>query len=93
LTGNDPLMVVPWVLQQQRMRLALRSANPELNTRAIRRGALQTMAMNGVPTKTLMTFSGHTNEETLKRYLNYGKDLGTERVGGQAAARFLAPRH
>jgi len=47
------------------MRQALRIANPDLNTRAMRRGALQTMANNNVPPDTLMTFSGHTNIETV----------------------------
>lgn len=82
---------VPWVKQQQLMRQALRIANPDLNTRAMRRGALQTMANNNVPPDTLMTFSGHTNIETLKRYLNYGRNLGTEAVAGVQAAAHLAP--
>jgi integrase len=89
-TGPPHPLVVPWVLQQQRMRAALRMSNPTLNTRAIRRGALQTMAKAGVPTETLMMFSGHTNVETLKRYLDYGRHLGTAKVAGQQAATLLA---
>ena len=87
LKGSNPTFVVPWVLQQQRMRTALRLASPTLNTRAIRRGSLQAMAMQGVPPETLMTFSGHTNVETLKRYLDYGRLLGTQIQSGQAAAK------
>jgi integrase len=88
--GGPHPFVVPWVLQQQRMRAALRMANVSLNTRAIRRGALQTMASQGVPTETLMTFSGHTNVETLKRYLDYGRHLGSAQTAGQQAATLLA---
>jgi hypothetical protein len=77
------------------MRCDLRAASPNtaqpLTTRAIRRGALQTMAKNGVPVETLLTFSGHTNVNTLKRYLNFGRILSVEEAGAQAAARFLAP--
>jgi integrase len=79
-TGPPHPLVVPWVLQQQRMRAALRMSNPTLNTRAIRRGALQTMAKAGVPTETLMMFSGHTNVETLKRYLDCTGTPGPVRV-------------
>ena len=77
------------------MRTDLRTASPNsekpLTTRAIRRGALQTMAKNGVPVETLLTFSGHTNVNTLKRYLNFGRILSVEEAGARVAASFLAP--
>lgn len=44
---------------------------PRLEQRSIRRGALQTMAANGVDEETLMRFSGHTQVNTLRRYLNW----------------------
>jgi integrase len=71
---------------------ALRQARPELNLRAMRRGALQTMALAGVDAETLMEFSGHTNVMTLKRYLDWGRLHGQAAAAGQAAARLLAGR-
>jgi hypothetical protein len=49
------------------------------------------MAKNGVPVETLLTFSGHTNVNTLKRYLNFGRILSVEEAGARVAASFLAP--
>ena len=69
---------------------AIRAADPELNLRAMRRGALQTMALAGVSAETLMTFSGHTNDKTLKRYLDWGRLFGAAETAGRAAARHLA---
>ena len=43
-----------------------------------------------LPVETLLTFSGHTNVNTLKRYLNFWRILSVEEAGAQAAARFLA---
>ena len=40
--------------------------------RSVRRGSLQAMAQAGVPLELLMRFSGHTQEKTLLRYLNWG---------------------
>ena len=72
---------------------ALRSVDGKLSTRALRRGALQAMAMQGTDMQTLMQFSGHKNEETLKRYLNWGRMYGAGQVAGrQAATRALGLR-
>lgn len=43
-----------------------------LTLRSLRRGSLQQMAANGVSIQDLMVFSGHTQEKTLMRYLNFG---------------------
>jgi hypothetical protein len=72
---------------------ALRVANPSLNLRAMRRGALQTMALGGTPAEVLMSYSGHTNVATLKRYLDWGRLLGTAATAGAEAARPLAGSH
>lgn len=78
------------------MRQALRDSSPSasspMTTRGIRRGSLQNMAINHVPIETLLTFSGHTNVNMLKRYLDWGRLLGVEETNAQAAARFLAPQ-
>lgn len=58
LTGND-------------LKEAIRKADPQLEQRSLRRGALQTMAANGVSEETLMRYSGHTQVGTLRRYLNW----------------------
>ena len=71
---------------------AIRASDAELNLRAMRRGALQTMALAGESAATLMQFSGHTNERTLKRYLDWGRLFGVEMAAGSAAALHLAPR-
>ena len=62
-----------------------------LSTRAIRRGALQAMALKKVPIPALMKFSGHTNETTLKRYLDWGRTLKVEEDEAEMAAFHLAP--
>lgn len=69
---------------------ALRAVNPVLSQRAIRRGSLQAMAAAGTDFETLRTFSGHTSDETLKRYLDWGRKAGLMAERGAAAARHLA---
>ncbi len=50
---------------------ALRTANPNLEQRSIRRGSLQLMSKT-VPEEILLQISGHTNLTMLRLYLNYG---------------------
>ena len=50
----------------------LREVNPDLESRSIRRGALQAMARCGVDQDVMMHFSGHTNLAMLNRYLDFG---------------------
>mgnify|MGYP001573383159 FL=1 len=50
----------------------LREIRPRLQGRSLRRGSLQCLAAAGVPTETLLAFSGHTQLETLLRYLDFG---------------------
>jgi integrase len=75
------------------VRDTLRTANPFLGLRAMRRGSLQTMASNDVPLAVLMTFSGHTQERTLLRYLGWGRHAGQMAEQGREAARHLAGTH
>ena len=86
-----PTHSLSYIQHQQLMRQALRIADPSLNTRAIRRGALQAMAQKGIPPETLMTYSGHTNINTLKRYLDWGRHLGQEITNAKEASTLLAP--
>ena len=53
--------------------VALRRAHPKLECRSVRRGALQCLANAGVSDSVLMQISGHTQLQTLKRYLQWGK--------------------
>ncbi len=51
----------------------LRRVDTMLECRSIRRGAIQTMATAGIPEPIIMMISGHTQPQTLKRYLNWGR--------------------
>jgi hypothetical protein len=81
---------LPLAKRMSAMCRAIRVANPKLSLKSLRRGSLQTMAQNGTPIDTLMTFSGHKEVETLKRYLDWGRLLGTATTQGVLAARPLA---
>jgi integrase len=74
------------------MLAALRTADPNLNLRATRRGSLQALAQAGVPLDTVMTFSGHKEQKTLLRYLNWGKEANAVHEQAFDAARHLAPQ-
>ena len=69
---------------------ALRLANPALSCRAVRRGALQTIARSSdVSEETLMRMSGHKNVNTLHRYLDWNAVNEKAHLAAQAAARNL----
>ena len=68
---------------------ALKMVNKEYTTRAIRRGALQAMAINNVPLKDIMAYSGHKSEETCKRYLDWGRLCINTHKAMEAAATHL----
>ena len=55
----------------------LRAAGGSKNfdNRSIRHGALQWLAQAGAPVKTLLRFSGHSSEASLRTYLGFGKLL------------------
>jgi integrase len=56
------------------LKLALRSTGDRaLEQRSVRRGALQQLAAQGLPTSTLLLFSGHTTARMLMRYLGHGR--------------------
>jgi len=57
---------------------ALRVVERQLESRSLRRGALQTMAAAGVDEEDLRAFSGHTTIAMLHRYLAWGA-IGTKR--------------
>jgi integrase len=72
--------------------MAMRVVNPDFTVRAIRRGALQAMAIRDVKDDTLCTFSGHTSTATLNRYLNWTGSNGAVATNARAAALFLEVR-
>jgi integrase len=56
------------------LKIALRSTGDRaLEQRSIRRGALQQLAAQKMPTAVLLLFSGHTTERMLMRYLGHGR--------------------
>lgn len=70
---------------------ALRAVDRHLETRSLRRGALQALASAGVSEEDLLHFSGHTTVKMLRRYLEWGR-INAERAGRQAAhAHILHP--
>jgi hypothetical protein len=66
---------------------SLRLVDPQLESRSIRRGALQHMATRGVPATVLMSFSGHGSVSMLKVYLGHGvlleDEAGKQRLAAQ----------
>ena len=76
---------------QQQLLAALRSVNPLLEQKSMRRGSLQALAAQGVDARTLMHYSGHTQERTLNRYLNWGKESGEMRQRTTSVAHHLWP--
>ena len=69
---------------------ALRAADPTLTQRAMRRGALQTLAADpSVTSETIMSFSGHRSVDMLKRYLDWGRLFSNGRDRAVAAAANL----
>ena len=72
---------------------ALKAVNSTLTQRAMRRGALQALAADPTVTAaTMMTFSGHKREETLRRYLDWGRAFANLRELGLKAAKNLFRR-
>jgi hypothetical protein len=47
------------------------------------------MSQAGVPSETLMTFSGHKRVDTLMRYLNWGAEAAGRAEEARAAAAHL----
>jgi integrase len=72
------------------VRAALRRVDPLLECRSLRRGALQTMALAGVPANVLMEYSGHTTERMLRVYLGWGRLLRSVTTTTAAAGTTLA---
>jgi len=68
----------------------LKTVDPQLEQRSIRRGALQELASKGIDEPTLMTFSGHKSVEMLRRYLEWGRKSHHRTAQAQAAAAGLA---
>ena len=64
-----------WLFPQvlgEHLKLALRRANPLLEQRSIRRGALQFLSGQGLGDEKLLVYSQHRSVQTLRRYLDFG---------------------
>ncbi|MBS1986799.1 hypothetical protein JST99_02615, partial [Candidatus Dependentiae bacterium] len=62
-------------LTTKSMLKVFRSVDKTMEAKSLRRGALQCLASN-FPLPMVLHFSGHTNERTLLRYLNWGASAG-----------------
>ena len=79
-------------LKQQRTHWAeltrlVKEECPDWDLRSFRRGALSTMARNGVPLEVLLQFSGHKNIPMLLRYLQFGLHAGDRAEKAAVAAQ------
>lgn len=54
---------------EKKMHADLTAANNDIDLRAVRRGGLTQMALNGYPLTSIMLFSQHRSVDILKRYL------------------------
>ena len=63
-------------VQGKHVKEALRRADPKLEQRSLRRGAIQTLAGSGLGDEEMLKYSGHANVQMLRRYLNFGKLSG-----------------
>jgi integrase len=75
----------------RRGRELLRLSSPSYDLRAIRRGAAQTLARDGVPMSTILLFTRHTSLTTLRRYLGFGQAKSEEASAASRAASALWP--
>lgn len=68
------------------------SGSESMESRSLRRGALQTLALAGTDEQTLMLFSGHSRPATLMRYLDFGSKASSRKTKTtEAAAAWLIP--
>eukprot|EP00796_Vickermania_ingenoplastis_P007808 gene7808-biopygen5237 len=64
---------------------------PDATLQSLRKGAVLHLANKGVPEDQLMRITGHTQVNTLRKYLGYGRQLTAEGVAAQANAGLLHP--
>ena len=69
----------------------LKTLDPQLEARSLRRGSLQTLATKGASHEQLLHFSGHKSIASLLRYLNWGAIVGREESELAALGSLLAP--
>jgi hypothetical protein len=71
---------------------ALKSVNPRIEARSLRRGSLTALALSGASVETLLGFSHHKSPDMLFRYLGWGMDLKAGMDRGSQAAQVLLPK-
>eukprot|EP00760_Papus_ankaliazontas_P026207 PhM_4_TR3017/c2_g5_i3/m.89411 len=72
-------------------RLEVRVTNPLYDLRAVRRGAAQALAADGISLSTVMLFTRHATVGMLRRYLGFGQAKSEEASKATAAASVLWP--
>ena len=75
------------------MLTTFRRVDKRLEAKSVRRGALQHLALNGIPMETLMQFSGHYREKTLLRYLGWGRTAKAQHRSMITAGQLLFQQH
>eukprot|EP00796_Vickermania_ingenoplastis_P012495 gene12494-biopygen9053 len=63
----------------------------EATLQSLRKGAVRHLAQQGVPEDQLMLMTGHTQINTLRKYLGYGRQLTAEGAEAQGNAVLLHP--
>lgn len=71
---------------REQVRGALHQLSPEAALPSLRKGAVRHLADMGIPESELMRMTGHTREDTLRRYLGYGLHLTKEGAVAQVNA-------
>ncbi|KPA73093.1 TATE DNA Transposon [Leptomonas pyrrhocoris] len=92
--GPQQLLFAPLGPIKDSVRAALRFVNAEAALPSIRKGATRCLAASTRTEEEVMRLTGHTRNDTLQRYLGYGRHLTAEAVIAQdnAARVLLAPR-
>jgi hypothetical protein len=80
-------------MTSSQMRRCYQLIDPRMEAKSVRRGSLQAMAACGVDHKTLMLYSGHLQETTLLRYLNWGRLSNINSTTMAVAGEHLIPTH
>jgi hypothetical protein len=88
-TEENVIFLTPYEELCNVIRTSMRTCDSTYEMRSPRRGALCCMAEAGVDLKTLRTFSGHTSNRMILRYLGWGMSHGKAKKKAKKAAKHL----
>lgn len=84
--GRHQLIFPDSIEHREKILHATKRVHPLASLASYRKGAIRHLAQMGVPETQLIRITGHSNLETLRRYLGYGLQLTAEDVTVQANA-------